>query len=369
MDMNEVQSVAKIKVIGVGGGGCNAVNRMVGDGVQGVEFYVANTDAQILKGINVENQIVLGKELTQGLGAGGNPEIGRKAAQESEDEIRSALQGANMIFVAAGMGGGTGTGAAPVIAKIAKDLGALTVGVVTKPFSFEGPKRANQALQGIEEFSENVDSIIIVSNDRLLEIIGNKPLRESFREADNVLRQGVQTITDLIAIPAFINLDFADIKSVMAEKGKALIGIGMANGENKAVEAAQRAISSPLLEVSIEGARDAIINVTGGETLSLYEANTAVEVIRDAVGNDLNTIFGVAINENLDDNVIVTVIATGFEENVENTVPSFGTKPGVRTTSPRFESTVPVNSRRQPTPIEDDEDDDEEYSVFLQSRR
>ncbi len=369
MDMNEVQSVAKIKVIGVGGGGCNAINRMVGDGVQGVEFYVANTDAQILKGINVENQIVLGKELTQGLGAGGNPEIGRKAAQESEDEIRSALQGANMIFVAAGMGGGTGTGAAPVIAKIAKDLGALTVGVVTKPFSFEGPKRANQALQGIEEFSENVDSIIIVSNDRLLEIIGNKPLRESFREADNVLRQGVQTITDLIAIPAFINLDFADIKSVMAEKGKALIGIGMANGENKAVEAAQRAISSPLLEVSIEGARDAIINVTGGETLSLYEANTAVEVIRDAVGNDLNTIFGVAINENLDDNVIVTVIATGFEENVENTVPSFGTKPGVRTTSPRFESTVPVNSRRQPTPIEDDEDDDEEYSVFLQSRR
>ena len=369
MNMNEVQSVAKIKVIGVGGGGCNAVNRMVGDGVQGVEFYVANTDAQILKGINVENQIVLGKELTQGLGAGGNPEIGRKAAQESEDEIRSALQGANMIFVAAGMGGGTGTGAAPVIAKIAKDLGALTVGVVTKPFSFEGPKRANQALQGIEEFSENVDSIIIVSNDRLLEIIGNKPLRESFREADNVLRQGVQTITDLIAIPAFINLDFADIKSVMAEKGKALIGIGMANGENKAVEAAQRAISSPLLEVSIEGARDAIINVTGGETLSLYEANTAVEVIRDAVGNDLNTIFGVAINENLDDNVIVTVIATGFEENVENTVPSFGTKPGVRTTSPRFESTVPVNSRRQPTPIEDDEDDDEEYSVFLQSRR
>ena len=369
MNMNEVQSVAKIKVIGVGGGGCNAVNRMVGDGVQGVEFYVANTDAQILKGINVENQIVLGKELTQGLGAGGNPEIGRKAAQESEDEIRSALQGANMIFVAGGMGGGTGTGAAPVIAKIAKDLGALTVGVVTKPFSFEGPKRANQALQGIEEFSENVDSIIIVSNDRLLEIIGNKPLRESFREADNVLRQGVQTITDLIAIPAFINLDFADIKSVMAEKGKALIGIGMANGENKAVEAAQRAISSPLLEVSIEGARDAIINVTGGETLSLYEANTAVEVIRDAVGNDLNTIFGVAINENLDDNVIVTVIATGFEENVENTVPSFGTKPGVRTTSPRFESTVPVNSRRQPTPIEDDEDDDEEYSVFLQSRR
>lgn len=371
MDSNEMATVANIKVIGVGGGGCNAVNRMVDDGVKGVEFYVANTDAQILKGINVKNQIVLGKELTKGLGAGGNPEIGRKAAQESEDEIREALKGANMIFVAAGMGGGTGTGAAPVIAKIAKDLGALTVGVVTKPFTFEGPKRANQALQGIEEFSENVDSIIIVSNDRLLEIIGNKPLKESFREADNVLRQGVQTITDLIAIPAFINLDFADIKSVMEDRGKALIGIGMANGENKAVEAAQRAISSPLLEVSIEGAKDAIINVTGGESLSLYDANTAVEVIRDAVGSDLNTIFGVAINESLDDNVIVTVIATGFEENAEPTVPTFNTKSGIRTSSPRFESTVPVGGRRASAPVDDydDDDDDEEYSVFLQSRR
>ena len=372
MDSNGMATVAKIKVIGVGGGGCNAVNRMVDDGVQGVEFYVANTDAQILKGINVKNQLVLGKELTKGLGAGGNPEIGRKAAQESEEEIRAALAGANMIFVAAGMGGGTGTGAAPVIAKIAKDLGALTVGVVTKPFTFEGPKRSSQALQGIEEFSENVDSIIIVSNDRLLEIIGNKPLKESFREADNVLRQGVQTITDLIAIPAFINLDFADIKSVMADRGKALIGIGMANGENKAVEAAQRAISSPLLEVSIEGAKDAIINVTGGESLSLYDANTAVEVIRDAVGSDLNTIFGVAINESLDDNVIVTVIATGFEVNVEQTMPTFNAKPGVRTSSPRFESTVPVGGRRNVSPIEEDDyddDDDEEYSVFLQSRR
>lgn len=373
MDSNGMATVANIKVIGVGGGGCNAVNRMVDDGVQGVEFYVANTDAQILKGINVKNQIVLGKELTKGLGAGGNPEIGRKAAQESEEEIREALQGANMIFVAAGMGGGTGTGAAPVIAKIAKDLGALTVGVVTKPFTFEGPKRMNQALQGIEEFSENVDSIIIVSNDRLLEIIGNKPLKESFREADNVLRQGVQTITDLIAIPAFINLDFADIKSVMADRGKALIGIGMASGENKAVEAAQKAISSPLLEVSIEGAKDAIINVTGGESLSLYDANTAVEVIRDAVGSDLNTIFGVAINESLDDNVIVTVIATGFEEAVEQTVPTFNAKPGVRTSSPRFESSVPVGQRRSASvamdPYEEDDDDDEEYSVFLQSRR
>ena len=366
-------TVANIKVIGVGGGGCNAVNRMVDDGVQGVEFYVANTDAQILKGINVKNQIVLGKDLTKGLGAGGNPEIGRKAAQESEEEIREALQGANMIFVAAGMGGGTGTGAAPVIAKIAKDLGALTVGVVTKPFTFEGPKRTSQALQGIEEFSENVDSIIIVSNDRLLEIIGNKPLKESFREADNVLRQGVQTITDLIAIPAFINLDFADIKSVMADRGKALIGIGMASGENKAVEAAQRAISSPLLEVSIEGAKDAIINVTGGETLSLYDANTAVEVIRDAVGSDLNTIFGVAINENLDDNVIVTVIATGFEENVETNVPNFNVKTGVRTSSQRYESSVsPTNSTLKSAPVVVyyvDEDDDDEFSIFLQNRR
>ena len=369
MDAGQFVQVAKIKVIGVGGGGCNAVTRMVEEGVQGVEFYVANTDAQILNGSKIENKIVLGKELTGGLGAGGNPEVGRKAAQESENEIREALKDSDMVFVAAGMGGGTGTGAAPVIAKIAKELGALTVGVVTKPFTFEGPRRLNQAFEGLNELAANVDSIIVVSNDRLLEVIGGRPLKESFREADNVLRQGVQTITDLIAVPAFINLDFADVRSVMSGKGSALIGIGMARGENKAEEAATRAISSPLLEVSIEGARDAIINITGGENLSLFDANRAVEVIREAVGNDINTIFGVAINDNLDDDIIVTVIATGFEEGdaqvIQGTAP---TKPQAKPATPKFESQVrPTQSSRQSL-IEDDDDDNDTIPVFLQNR-
>ena len=315
MDSNlEFVQVAKIKVIGVGGGGCNAVARMAKDGVQGVDFYVANTDAQILKGIDIENKIVLGRELTHGLGAGGNPEVGRKAALETEEEIREALSGANMVFIAAGMGGGTGTGAAPVVAKISRELGALTVGVVTSPFTFEGPKVLRQAKSGLNELRENVDSIIVVSNDRLLDAIGRRPMGEAFREADNVLRQGVQTITDLIAIPAFINLDFADVSSVMKDRGSALIGIGMSDGDNKAEEAALRAISSPLLDVSIAGAKDAIVNVTGGTNITLYDANTALATIREAVGNDVNTVLGVAINENLDDQVIVTVIATGFED-------------------------------------------------------
>ncbi len=367
MDAEQFVQVAKIKVIGVGGGGCNAVTRMVDEGVQGVEFYVANTDAQTLNGTKIKNKIVIGKELTKGLGAGGNPEVGRKAAQESEEEIREALKDADMVFVAAGMGGGTGTGAAPVIAKIAKDLGALTVGVVTKPFTFEGPRRLSQAFDGLNELSQNVDSIIVVSNDRLLEVIGGRPLKESFREADNVLRQGVQTITDLIAVPAFINLDFADVRSVMSGKGSALIGIGMARGENKAEEAATRAISSPLLEVSIEGAKDAIINVTGGENISLYDANRAVEVIREAVGNDINTIFGIAINENLDDDMIVTVIATGFEESdaqiIQSTSP---VKPVAKPTVSKFDSSrVGVTPR---TVTEEDEDEDGTIPVFLQNR-
>ena len=356
MDTN----VAKIKVIGVGGGGCNAVNRMVDSGVQGVEFYVANTDAQILKTIDVDNQIVIGKELTKGLGAGGDPEVGRKAAQESEEEIRNALQGANMIFVAAGMGGGTGTGAAPVIAKIAKDLGALTVGVVTKPFRFEGPRRSKQAIAGIEEFQKNVDSIIIVSNDKLLEIIGNRPLKESFKEADNVLRQAVQTITDLIAIPAFINLDFADVKSIMANRGKALIGIGMASGEDRAAQAAKMAISSPLLEIAISGATDAIINVTGGEDISLYDADTAVQVITQEVGNDLNTIFGVAINEDLEDEVIVTVIATGFENEAA---------PEEAPAAPQRRQGAVSRNPGNRSRVIDNDDDDDEFSAFLQSRK
>lgn len=310
----DFEQVAKIKVVGVGGGGNNAVNRMVDDGVKGVEFYVANTDVQVLRRSPVENKIVLGKDLTKGLGAGGNPEIGKKAALESETEIREALQGADMVFISAGMGGGTGTGAAPVFAKIAKELGALTVGVITRPFSFEGMKRKKEAMEGVEELRANVDSIIVISNDRLLHLIGGRPMPEAFREADNVLRQGVQTITDLIAIPAFMNLDFADVCAVMRNKGNALIGIGMAAGDDKAKEAAKRAISSPLLEVSVAGAKDAIINITGGPNISLFDTNIALETITQEVGSDINTYLGVAINENLDDEIIVTIIATGFEE-------------------------------------------------------
>ena len=302
--------VAKIKVFGVGGAGSNAVNRMVQEGVQGVEFYVANTDLQALDVSPVANKIQLGKE---GLGAGGNPDNGRKAAVESEDAIRRSMEGADMIFLTAGLGGGTGTGASPLFAKIAKELGCLTVGIVTKPFSFEGRKRIVQAEQGLEQLKEYVDSLIIISNNKVLEVIGHIPFEDAFKEADNILRQGVQTITDLIAVPAMINLDFADIKSVMEGQGSALFGIGMADGEDKAKEAAERAIQSPLLEAQINGAKSAIINVTGGTSMSAYDASEAVDYIREAAGNDIDIIFGVAINDKIGDSIIVSVIATGFD--------------------------------------------------------
>lgn len=302
--------VAKIKVFGIGGAGNNAVNRMVQEGVQGVEFFIANTDLQVLDVSPVENKIVLGKD---GLGAGGNPANGCRAAEETEEDIRKAMEGADMIFLTAGLGGGTGTGAAPVFAKIAKEMGALTVGIVTKPFSFEGKRRMIQAEEGLEKLKEYVDSLIIVSNNRVLEVIGHIPFEEAFREADNVLRQGVQTITDLIAVPALMNLDFADVRSIMEGQGSALIGIGMSLGENKAQEAAQKAIQSPLLEAQITGAKNAIVNVTGGASISVYDASEAVEYIREAAGNDIDIIFGVAINEKIGDSIIVTVIATGFD--------------------------------------------------------
>jgi cell division protein FtsZ len=312
--MPEFNQVANIKVFGVGGGGSNAVNRMVADGVRGVDFYIANTDVQVMKSSPAENKIVLGKDTTKGLGAGGDPEYGRKAAEETETEIKDAIEGADMVFITAGEGGGTGTGAAPVIAKAAKEAGALTVGVVTRPFSFEGPRRSRNANAGIEELKKYVDSYIVVSNDNLLEVIGRKPIEEAFQAADNVLRQGVQTISDLIAVPALVNLDFADVRSVMANQGRALIGIGMAEGEDKAVVAAEKAIQSPLLEAQIAGAKNAIINITGGDKVSLYDAQNAVAVIQDAAGGEVDCIFGIAINEQLGDAIIVTVIATGFEE-------------------------------------------------------
>ena len=312
--MPEFNQVADIKVIGVGGGGSNAVNRMVSDGVKGVDFFIANTDVQVMKNSPVENKIVLGSDTTKGLGAGGNPEVGRKAAEESENEIRAAIDGADMVFITAGMGGGTGTGAAPMVAKLAKEEGALTIAVVTKPFTFEGKRRANNAREGIEELKKYVDSLIVVSNDNLLEVIGRKPIEEAFQAADNVLRQGVQTISDLIAVPALVNLDFADVRSVMQNQGRALIGIGMADGEDKAIAAAEKAIQYPLLEANIAGAKSAIINITGGDKVSLYDAQNAVAVIQDAAGGDVDCIFGIAINEQLGDAIIVTVIATGFEE-------------------------------------------------------
>ncbi len=311
---DQFEQVAKIKVIGVGGAGNNAVNRMVEENVQGVEFWIANTDSQVLTCSKVKNKIILGKQLTKGLGAGADPVLGHEAALESEQDIKEALKGADMIFVAAGMGGGTGTGAAPIVAKIAKDLGSLTIGIVTKPFGFEGNLRCTNAEAGLNELKQHVDSLIIVSNDKVLEIIGGVPLHESFKEADKVLRQGVQTITDLIAVPALINLDFADVKTVMTNKGNAMIGIGMGQGENKSEESAHKAIASPLLEASITGAKNAVVNITVGKSGTLYDANDAVDIIKDNAGDGINIIFGVAVNENLDDEMIVTVIATGFDE-------------------------------------------------------
>ena len=312
----EMDTVAKIKVIGIGGGGNNAVNRMIESGVKGVEFIVANTDLQVLNCSKAENKIQIGEALTGGRGAGAKPEIGREAALESKKELEDALKGADMVFVTCGMGGGTGTGAAPVVANIAQEQGALTVGIVTKPFSFEGKKRMEAAEAGLVELKKNVDTLIVIPNDKLREIIDKStPLLESFKEVDNVLRRGVQSISDLIAVAGLINLDFADVKTVMEKKGKALIGIGIGTGENRATIAAEQAISSPLLETSIDGATDAIINVTGGNNLTLFEVEEATEVIRKSAKTDINTIFGAVINENLNDELIVTVIATGFENN------------------------------------------------------
>ena len=293
--MTEFNQVANIKVFGVGGGGSNAVNRMVADGVKGVDFYICNTDVQVMKNSPCDNKIVLGKETTKGLGAGGNPEYGRKAAEESEGEIRESVKGSDMVFITAGMGGGTGTGAAPLIAKIAKEEGALTVAVVTRPFTFEGRRRANNAKDGIEELKKYVDSLIIVSNDNLLDVIGRKPIEEAFQAADNVLRQGVQGISDLIAVPGLINLDFADVKTIMSNAGSALMGIGEGQGDNAAIDAAKIAVNSPLLETSIQGAKGVLYNITGGPNLGLAQVNEASRIISEAAHEDANIIFGTAI--------------------------------------------------------------------------
>jgi cell division protein FtsZ len=310
----EMEALAHIKVIGVGGGGCNAVNRMIEAGVKGVEFITVNTDAQALQMSKAEQRLQIGEKLTRGLGAGANPEIGKKAAEESREIILNALKGADMVFVTAGMGGGTGTGAAPVIAEISKELGALTVGVVTKPFTFEGRRRFTQAEQGIANLKEKVDTLIVIPNDRLLEIVDrNTPMLEAFHEADNVLRQGVQGISELIAVPGLINVDFADVKTIMTERGSALMGIGVATGENRAAEAAKKAICSPLLETSIDGARGVLMHIAGGSNLSLFEVNEAADIVSSAADPEVNMIFGAVINQDLKDQIVVTVIATGFE--------------------------------------------------------
>jgi cell division protein FtsZ len=312
--MNQTSNyLAELKVVGVGGGGTNAVNRMVDEGLGGVEFIAVNTDAQALVSIDSDVKIQIGSESTRGLGAGADPAVGLAAATESRDELKDALKGADMIFITAGEGGGTGTGGAPVVAELGQEIGALTVGVVTRPFAFEGRKRADQAERGIDELRDRVDTLIVIENDRLLQVVERRTsIVEAFRMADDILRQGVQGITDLITIPGLVNLDFADVRTIMRDAGSALMGIGVASGENRAAEAARAAVSSPLLEASIEGATGVLLNVTGGPGIGLFEVNEAAEVVTSAADQNANVIFGAVIDDSLDDEVRVTVIATGF---------------------------------------------------------
>jgi len=308
------ESFARIKVVGVGGGGSNAVNRMIEQGMSGIEFISINTDAQALLLANAPRRVRIGDKLTRGLGAGGNPEVGQKAAEESQEELYEVLRGTDMVFIAAGMGGGTGTGAAPVVAQIARELGSLTIGVVTKPFTFEGSKRAHAAEAGINKLKEQVDTLIVIPNDRLLQIVDKRAsLQESFRLADEVLRQGIQGISELITVPGLINLDFADVKTIMSEGGAALMAVGHASGEDRARLAAEQAISSQLLDVTIDGARGILFNVTGGPNMTLFEVNQAAAIIKETAHPEVNLIFGAVIDPNLGDEIRVTVIATGFE--------------------------------------------------------
>lgn len=310
----EFELKADIKVVGVGGAGSNAVNRMIAAGLSGVEFWACNTDAQALELSAAKNRLQVGAKLTRGLGAGGNPQVGMKAAEESREEIANAIQGSDMVFIAAGMGGGTGTGAAPIVAEVAKELGALTVGVVSRPFFFEGRRRANQAEEGINEIRSKVDTLIVIPNQRLLEVVDHRAsMQEAFVEADKVLMQGVQGISDIITVPGLINVDFADVKAVMQTAGSALMGVGRASGEGRAVEAARNAINSPLLESTIDGASGVIFSVTGGPDLTLHEVQEAANVIYQSVSEDANIIFGAVLDDRLHGEVLITVIATGFD--------------------------------------------------------
>jgi cell division protein FtsZ len=344
-EMESTEDTAVIKVIGVGGAGNNAVNRMIEAGIEGVEFVSINTDKQALMLSKAGTKIQIGEKLTRGLGAGANPELGTQAAEESRQIISDAIKGADMVFVTSGMGGGTGTGAAPIVAGIAKEMGILTVAVVTKPFTFEGKKRQNQAERGIENLRGKVDTLVVIPNDKLLQIIDrNTTMVEAFKMADDVLRQSVQGISDLIKIPGLVNLDFADVKTVMLNTGMAHMGIGRASGENRAEDAAKQAIQSPLLETSIEGARGVIINVTGGANLGLHEVNTAAELVQRSVDPEANIIFGAVIDETLDEDIVITVIATGFDK-----------EPGVRETVIK---TTPWSPKPTPTPASSSEGTD-----------
>jgi cell division protein FtsZ len=342
--MPEAENFARIKVLGVGGGGSNAVNRMMEAGVRGVEFIAVNTDAQALMLSSAPNRVRVGDKLTKGLGSGGDPVIGGKAAEESGDDLYEVINGADMVFITAGMGGGTGTGGAPVVARIAQEAEALTIGVVTKPFSFEGSKRSTVADEGIEQLKEHVDTLIVIPNDRLLEIVDKRSsIQEAFRVADDVLRQGIQGISELITVPGLINLDFADVRSIMAAGGAALMAIGHGEGDNKAQEAAEQAIASSLLDVTIDGARGILFNVTGGSDLSLFDVNEAAEIIRKTAHPDANIIFGAVIDETMSDKIRITVIATGFDATTQHR-PTLIRQVAARTAEPK------VASRAVPAP-------------------
>jgi cell division protein FtsZ len=345
------ENYAQIRVIGVGGGGVNAVNRMIAEGMRGVEFIAVNTDAQALMLAQAPKRVRIGDKLTRGLGAGSNPEIGEKAAEESSDDLYEALKGSDMVFVTAGMGGGTGTGASPIVARVAKEVGALTIGVVTRPFTFEGGKRSKAAEAGITKLKEQVDTLIVIPNDRLLEIVDKRAnLQQAFRVADDVLRQGIQGISELITVPGLINLDFADVKTIMSEGGAALMAVGSATGENRAVDAAQQAISSKLLDVTIDGARGILFNVTGGPSMTLYEVNQAAEIIKSTAHPDVNLIFGAVIDENMKDEIRITVIATGFDQGTPVVVKSAAQQAAVRPRA-RVLETVGANvSKAVPAP-------------------
>lgn len=346
----EIQTFARIKVVGVGGGGTTAVERMISSRLQGIEFIAINTDAQSLHHSHAQQKVHIGQSLTRGLGAGANPDVGRKAAEENHADISDALKGVDMVFITAGMGGGTGTGAAPIIAAAARESGALVVGIVTKPFTFEGERRMDQAEHGIEEMREAVDTLITIPNDRLLDMVDRKTsLLDAFKVVDDVLQQGVQGISDLITVHGLINLDFADIKSIMENAGSALMGIGRAKGENRAVEAARQAIDSPLLEVNVDGAKGVLFNITGGRNMSMYEIDEAAKTITEAVDSNANIIFGAVLDETMDDDIKITVVATGFETTPRPPRPAFN--PSVATPSRESYTDVPMPSFMDADPL------------------